>query len=156
MKRPAVYIIFFSLAFFSAIFAYEFLSAAQYDSHNVFSVGPITFNLEYTINKGVNFGIAKSETKYSQSLLAILALTGTALVSIWSFQKPNTWHLSFAALFSGGGISNAYERVMFGGVFDYLNVGFLLFPNPFSFNLADVFIFLGLIGLTLSKDSTKS
>jgi signal peptidase II len=54
------------------------------------------------------------------------------------------------SLFAGGGLANAYERVVFGGVFDYLNVGATFYRNPYSFNLADVYIFVGVIMLVFA------
>jgi signal peptidase II len=50
-----------------------------------------------------------------------------------------------AGLLAGGGLANAYERIAFGGVFDYLNVSLAFFTNPFSFNLADIYIFIGAV-----------
>jgi hypothetical protein len=64
------------------------------------------------------------------------------------------WAAPAAGLFAGGGLANAYERLAFGGVFDYLNFSTSFFDNPFSFNLADIFIFLGLVLFLLAPRET--
>jgi len=46
-------------------------------------------------------------------------------------------------LLAGGGLTNAYERLAYDGVFDYLNISVGMFLNRFSFNVADIYIFLG-------------
>jgi signal peptidase II len=56
------------------------------------------------------------------------------------------------SMFSGGGLANAYERIVFGGVFDYLNVKITIYQNPFSFNLADFYIFVGAIMIVFSPN----
>jgi hypothetical protein len=64
------------------------------------------------------------------------------------------WAAPVAGLFAGGGLANAYERLAFGGVFDYLNFSTSFFDNPFSFNLADIYIFLGLVLFLLAPRET--
>jgi hypothetical protein len=64
------------------------------------------------------------------------------------------WAAPAAGLFAGGGLANAYERLAFGGVFDYLNFTTSFFDNPFSFNVADIYIFLGLVLFLLAPRET--
>ena len=68
-----------------------------------------------------------------------------ALIIAWGIRSPARWSTLIAGMFAGGGIANAYERLAYGGVFDYLNVSSSLYANPFSFNLADIYIFAGLV-----------
>lgn len=60
-------------------------------------------------------------------------------------RSKQKWASVAAGLFGGGGLANVYERLAFGDVFDYLNFSTSFFDNPFSFNLADIYIFLGLV-----------
>jgi signal peptidase II len=50
-------------------------------------------------------------------------------------------------LIIGGAIGNVIDRIIFGAVADFLNMSCCGVNNPFSFNLADIAIFLGAIGL---------
>ena len=44
-------------------------------------------------------------------------------------------------LFAGGGLADAYKRVVFEGVFDYRNVSTTFYQNQYSINLPDTYIF---------------
>ena len=147
MQKSTLYIASTSFAFFSALSVYWLLTDKSYDGMTMLMFGPIKFELKYAINSGINFGIAGENSSLRQILLALAALAVVGLMSVWSFSKPNKYHVFFTAIFCGGGLSNAYERVVYGGVFDYLNVSLIFYQNPFSFNLADIYIFLGLVFL---------
>ena len=60
-----------------------------------------------------------------------------------------------AALVIGGALGNAIDRLLYGAVADFINITCCGFRNPYSFNLADVFIFIGLIGLLVFKFDEK-
>lgn len=88
------------------------------------------------INPGASFG-------WGDQLGSYLLLTGVILVLIasWFFLaniKSNYWAF---VLFIAGGISNAIDRFLLGGVRDWLWVPVLNLQN----NLADWFIVVGLI-----------
>ncbi|MDD9978204.1 MAG: signal peptidase II, partial [Boseongicola sp.] len=58
----------------------------------------------------------------------------------------------------GGALGNVIDRVIYGAVADFLNMSCCGFDNPWSFNVADIAIFVGAAGLILfsgnsSKDS---
>ena len=61
-----------------------------------------------------------------------------------------------ASLVIGGASGNAIDRVIYGAVADFINVTCCGFRNPYSFNVADVFIFIGLIGLLVFKFDEKT
>lgn len=44
---------------------------------------------------------------------------------------------------AGGALGNALDRVTHGAVEDFLNMSCCGIRNPFSFNVADIFVFLG-------------
>ena len=52
-----------------------------------------------------------------------------------------------AGLLIGGALGNSLDRLIYGAVVDFLNMSCCGIENPFVFNLADVAIFLGAIGL---------
>ena len=55
-------------------------------------------------------------------------------------------HIS-AGLLIGGALGNAFDRVVYGAVADFLNMSCCGFDNPYAFNIADIAIFSGAIGL---------
>ena len=129
----------------SALALREYLQVAQLDGTRLFSVLIASLNLEYTVNTGVNFGLASEATSSRQYLLAFVACFVCLGALLWGILSQTKWATVIAGLLAGGGLANAYERVAFGGVFDYLNVSLAFFTNPFSFNVADIYIFVGVL-----------
>ena len=74
---------------------------------------------------------------------------------IWLRNSTNFIIHILAALVVGGALGNAIDRLLYGAVADFINVTCCGFRNPYSFNLADVFIFIGLIGLLVFKFDEK-
>ena len=54
-----------------------------------------------------------------------------------------------AGLLIGGAIGNVVDRIVYGAVADFLNMSVPGLDNPCSFNLADVAIFAGAMGLVV-------
>ena len=68
-------------------------------------------------------------------------------------RNPQTWLVYAAAgLLVGGALGNVVDRGFYGYVLDFLNMSCCGVNNPFVFNVADVFIFLGAILLVLFAD----
>ena len=148
MGRVSRIVVLFSVLLFSIVSALalrEYLQVAQLDGTRLFSILIASLNLEYTVNTGVNFGLASEATTSRQFFLAIISLLICVAAISWGAISPSRWAGMIAGLLAGGGLANAYERIAFGGVFDYLNVSFAFFTNPFSFNLADIYIFVGAV-----------
>lgn len=138
----------FGLLLFSILSALALrglLTLSDMDGQTLLDLGIISLNLEYAVNSGINFGLAGEATNARQLQLACLALVVCFAIIAWSIRSDA--HLSpiIAGLFAGGGLANALERILYGGVFDYLNISFVFYHNPFSFNIADIYIFFGLV-----------
>ena len=138
----------------SALFLRDFLTGSDLNGVTLLPLGVASLNLQYTINTGVNFGLAGEASTARQLLLSGAALLICLAVIIWGMRSTQKWAAPAAGLFAGGGLANAYERLAFGGVFDYLNFTTSFFDNPFSFNLADIYIFLGLVLFLLAPRET--
>jgi signal peptidase II len=50
---------------------------------------------------------------------------------------------------SWGALGNVVDRVLYGAVADFLNMSCCGIENPYAFNIADIAIFLGAVGLVL-------
>ena len=138
----------------SALVLRDFLTGSDLNGVTLLPLGVAFLNLQYTINTGVNFGLAGEASTARQLLLSGTALLICLAVVIWGMRSTQKWAAPAAGLFAGGGLANAYERLAFGGVFDYLNFTTSFFDNPFSFNLADIYIFLGLVLFLLAPRET--
>ena len=154
MKRFLVLALILAVSVASALFVRDFLTGADLNGVTLLPLGIASLNLQYTINTGVNFGIAGEASTTRQLLLSGIALLICLAIAIWGMRSKQRWATAAAGLFAGGGLANAYERLAFGGVFDYLNFSTSFFDNPFSFNIADIYIFLGLILFILAPKET--
>lgn len=117
----------------------------------VFYSSLLELNLLYSENRGVNFGLF-SGSDANQLALACVAGLVCAILSVILLCRGRVIHAFAAGLIVGGGFSNIYERLTQGFVFDYINTPFLGFSNPYSFNVADIFIVLPILWWVLIAD----
>jgi signal peptidase II len=94
-------------------------------------------------NTGVNFGLLAGGGEAARYILA----AGTSLVAIglivgamFSRRMLSALGLGIAA---GGAVGNAIDRFNWGAVADFINVSCCGIHNPWSFNVADIAIFVG-------------
>ncbi len=109
-------------------------------------------NLRMAWNEGINFGIPLA----NRWALIALALVICAWVIVWMYREaPGRGAQISAGLVVGGAIGNVIDRIIYGAVADFLNMSCCGFENPWSFNVADISIFLGAVGLILLTGGTK-
>lgn len=100
-------------------------------------------------NQGVNFGLFAG-SELSRWILVAVALVIAAFVWFWIRHEGHGRGARIAAgLLIGGALGNVIDRLIYGRVADFLNMSCCGFQNPFSFNLADVAVFFGAVGLVL-------
>jgi signal peptidase II len=102
-------------------------------------------------NRGVNFGIgAGFDMRW---VLIAVALAISVGVLLWLRKAGGTRNMHIAAGFLiGGALGNVVDRLIYGAVADFLNMSCCGIDNPFAFNIADVAIFIGAIGLAFLSD----
>jgi signal peptidase II len=112
---------------------------------------PPILNFTLTWNRGANFGILTSDSPSARWLWIVLALAVSGFL-LYGFRNARDRATVFATgLLVGGAIANAFDRLVHGAVLDFLNFQVFWFHNPYSFNLADVFIFAGVLLLILRR-----
>ena len=105
-------------------------------------------------NRGVNFGLfADFDMKW---VLIAVALAITLAVILWLW-KTGTTKLGYIAggFLVGGALGNVIDRFLYDAVADFLNVTCCGIYNPYAFNVADIAIFIGAIGLAFVPDNAK-
>ena len=107
-------------------------------------------------NKGINFGLFEGDSGLQAYVLTGISFLISIVFFIWLRNSTSFLIHILAALVIGGASGNAIDRVIYGAVADFINVTCCGFRNPYSFNLADVFIFIGLIGLLVFKFDEKT
>ncbi len=116
-------------------------------------VMPPYLNFEYGENRGINFGIGDG---LGQLPLVAIALIVCGAILWWMGRaaQPLVAHVS-AGLLIGGALGNVFDRIYYGYVLDFLNMSCCGIDNPFVFNVADIFIFAGALGLVFFSQDQK-
>jgi signal peptidase II len=107
-------------------------------------------------NTGINFGLFSDAPDLSRWLLVAVAVGVSALVWRWARGFPRPVAVASAGILVGGALANALDRVIYGAVADFLNMSCCGIDNPFAFNIADVFIFAGAIGLVIWGEDRRA
>ncbi len=107
----------------------------------------LTFRMAW--NRGINFGLlAGGDT--TRWVLVTLALVIAVWVTVWLWRSgAGGWSQIAGGLLVGGAIGNTIDRVLYGAVADFLNMSCCGIENPYAFNVADIAIFAGAVGLAL-------
>lgn len=110
---------------------------------------PPLLNFRYGENRGINFGLFDGHSDIGRWILIAFSLAVVGFVAVWARRNyaDNRLMLMFAGLLIGGALGNVVDRLLYGYVLDFLNMSCCGIQNPFVFNVADVFIFVGAIGL---------
>ena len=98
-------------------------------------------------NEGINFGLFSGAPDAARWILIAIALAVCAWVARWALRDGRPRVLLSAGLLIGGALGNVVDRLVHGAVADFLNMSCCGIVNPYSFNLADVGVFLGAAGL---------
>jgi len=109
---------------------------------------PPYLNFRMAWNRGMNFGLFANHAELTRWLLIAIAL-GIVVWVVWWIRRADQGqmaHLS-AGLLIGGALGNVMDRLLYGAVADFLNMSCCGFSNPFSFNIADIAVFAGAVGL---------
>lgn len=118
-------------------------------SAHIVKVWPPYLNFVMAWNKGINFGLL---SVHNQWVLVILAFAVSLWLTFWVRNKRG-WLMPLAVgTIVGGALGNAFDRVFYGAVADYLNMSCCGLSNPFSFNVADALIFCGVAIMIFSTE----
>lgn len=111
---------------------------------------PPLVNFRMAWNEGINFGLfSGSGFDTMRWILIVVAIAVSVWVLWWGRQFTGWFGAFLVGCIIGGALGNTVDRLVYGAVADFLNMSCCGFRNPFSFNLADMGIFIGAIGLML-------
>lgn len=100
-------------------------------------------------NRGISYGLLTQDNDVGRWLLIALGLAGALLFGWWLRATRGLLPALALGLVIGGALSNVIDRLIYGAVADF----FLFHVGAFEwyvFNLADVWIVAGAIGLVLA------
>ena len=116
---------------------------------NPIRLGPF-FDFVLTRNPGISYGLFQTESMLGQWVLLAVTALAVVLLSIWLTRASNRLTALSLGLIIGGAIGNAIDRLAYGWVADFVFFHITTATWHFDwyvFNLADVAIVAGVIGL---------
>ena len=118
---------------------------------------PPLLNLRMAWNYGINFGLFSGQSDATRWILIAIALAITLFVLVWARREElGRAGLVFAGSLVGGALGNVIDRLIYGAVADFLNMSCCGIQNPYAFNVADISIFIGALGLVFFAEPKKA
>lgn len=125
------------------------LAKAHLEPHERISYLGDTFYLTYAENTGafLSLGAKQSEVirYWFLKVFPVVMLAGLFFYTLFS-KKMTNWQVIAFSFILGGGFSNIYDRLLYGKVIDFMNLGIGDLRTGI-FNIADMSIMLGLFML---------
>ena len=143
---------FLSLTIISVIFSFDrisklfILNLAEGEKYiDIYFNSFLNFHLIW--NTGVGFGLFSSETNFYYNLITLLIVLINIIILIMAI-KSQDYKLFFFLIILGGSFSNLFDRIYYHAVPDFIDIHYSDF-HWFVFNVADIFITLGIVCLII-------
>ena len=145
-KNLSSLIIVFIIFFLDRVSKYIILNLSQ--TQNEFNYSLTTF-LDFNLvwNSGIAFGLFSFDQNIYYNLITSIIVSVT-LILIWlAFKSQGLEKISFLMIV-GGSLGNIFDRLYYSSVIDFIDINYNNF-HWFIFNVADIFISLGVIILII-------
>lgn len=104
-------------------------------------------NITYCENRGIAFGLASGYVQLF-SIITLVIIVAILIFVCINFKKINTFLSIGIGLLISGGVGNLIDRLIRSYVVDFIDFGdFINFP---VFNIADIFVVIGVIVIGIS------
>ena len=143
MQKAIIIFILFCLDRVSKLY---FIGLAESGVEVNFYIFPF-LNFILVWNTGIGFGFAATEANIFYHIITLIII-GVNLFLIYIFSKSNKAQSFLIAVILGGSLGNLFDRLYYFAVPDFIDfhIGNL---HWFVFNVADIFITIGILGLIL-------
>ena len=148
-KNNIIYIFIFILIFavdrFSKVYILNLTEIN--DSLNLYVTPFLNFYLIW--NKGIAFGLFSFDQNFTYNFITFLIIVITVIILIIAIKSKDYKGYFFISIFSGS-VGNLYDRFYYSAVPDFIDFHLNDF-HWFIFNVADIFISLGVICLIFAE-----
>ena len=104
-------------------------------------------NFDLIWNTGIGFGLLKSNTALFYNLIS--TLIGLVVIILFFLAlRSKSFDKIIYSIIIGGALGNFYDRVFYNAVPDFIDIHYKNF-HWFTFNIADIFITVGIIALII-------
>ena len=104
-------------------------------------------NFDLIWNTGIGFGLLKSNTALFYNLISIL-IGLVVIILFFLALRSKSFDKIIYSIIIGGALGNFYDRVFYNAVPDFIDIHYRNF-HWFTFNIADIFITVGIIALII-------
>ena len=142
------FIIIFSIFFLdriSKIYILDFFDKNQIQEIAIFSF----LNFYLIWNEGIAFGLLNFDSQKIYNIITIIIILISLIVLFYALKLKNYSGYFFVLIF-GGAIGNLYDRIKFQAVPDFIDIHIGNY-HWFIFNVADIFISIGIICLIFDE-----
>ena len=120
-------------------------SPETYEQYGISVTSFLNFNLIW--NEGIAFGLFSFDEKLYYNFLTIFICLITVVI-IWLMFRSGGFEKLCYIMIIGGSFGNVFDRIFYSAVPDFIDIHFNNF-HWFIFNVADIFISLGVIFLII-------
>lgn len=106
------------------------------------------FDLVLAWNHGISYGLFAQHDATGRTILILLSIAATIALGLWLANSANRLAAVALGLIIGGALGNLTDRIVHGAVADFFHFHYGEF-SWYVFNIADVAIVAGVIGLLL-------
>ena len=122
-------------------------SPETYEQYGIRVTSFLNFNLIW--NEGIAFGLFSFDEKLYYNFLTIFICLITVVIIWLMFRSSGFEKLSYIMIV-GGSLGNIFDRIFYSAVPDFIDISYKGF-HWFVFNVADIFISLGIICLIFAE-----
>jgi signal peptidase II len=149
MNKKKIYLFIFVLVLFTIDRVSKILILKNFlnnSSSEIYINSFLNFSLVW--NSGIGFGILQLEANIFYLLISIIITAINLILIYWMFTSSNYLESIFISIILGGALGNLFDRYYYSSVPDFIDLHYESF-HWFTFNIADIFITIGIIGLII-------
>ena len=149
MSKKKIYLFIFVLVLFTIDRVSKILILNTFlnnSSSEIYINSFLNFSLVW--NSGIGFGILQLEANIFYLLISIIITAINLILIYWMFTASNYLESIFISIILGGALANLFDRYYYSSVPDFIDLHYESF-HWFTFNIADIFITIGIIGLII-------
>lgn len=106
-------------------------------------------NIILVWNSGIGFGLLQFDNKITYNLITLLIIIINVLLIYFLIKAENFQKILFSMIL-GGSLGNLYDRIYYSAVPDFIDLNYGGY-HWFVFNIADIFISVGIFGFIFSE-----
>jgi signal peptidase II len=148
-NKKKIYLFIFAFVLFTIDRISKILILKYFLNNSVSEIYLNSFlNFSLVWNSGIGFGILQIEPNIFYSIISIIITAINLILIYWMLTSSNYLESIFISLILGGALGNLFDRYYYSSVPDFIDLHYESF-HWFTFNIADIFITIGIIGLII-------